>query len=1276
MSKIVIGSINCRGLADKLKRNDIFEYCKERYDISILVDTHSCKDDEKMWFNEWNYISKFSSWSSRSRGVAILFKNTFDFKIHDEYIDTNGNFIILDISVQDYRFNLVALYGPNEDKPEFFQTLNTKIHLYQNTSSILVGDWNVVQDYKNDTLNYRGENNPKSKQAVKDMMIDLDIIDIWRVQHPDLYRYSWRGPFKKQARLDYFCVSSDFEAFVVTSDIGISYRSDHSPVSIELKFINQVRGQGTWKFNNSLLKYPDFVDNVKQLIRDVTFEYEVDSNEDPEEIDKRFVIDYQLFWETVKMKIRGLAISCASFHKKRRDIEEQKLLKKLGNLNEQFLQDDSENIRNDIEQCERELKCHREEKIKGIMVRAKAKWQVEGERNSKFFCNLEKKHYTEKTISRVMTDDNQIIQDPKQILEEQKLFYEKLYKTSGSEFENIHKELFLDDTNPFISKPIQEEIDSCEGNITVEECLLVLKNMKNFKSPGLDGFTVEFYKFFWNDIKYPLVRCLNEGLLKERLSVSQRQGIITCLPKDGKVKHFLKNWRPITLLCVDYKLASACIANRLKPVLQNIISHTQKGFLKGRFMGECIRLIYDLLDKLEDDDIPGLLLLIDFEKAFDTVEWPFLQKTLDFYGFGPTLCRWIRAFYTDITSAVVNNGHMSKFFDLGRGVRQGDPLSPYLFILVLELLSSALKYDPLVSGVTIEGSEYLLSQYADDSTLILNEESTSLERALDIFGHFSVCAGLRVNLDKTEAIWVGSRKGCNINLLPDKQLAWNFTGKFKILGVLFDIMNNDMTKHNFTCKLEKVRNILNSWCGRDLTYIGRTIVIKTLAMPVLVQILTVLPNPPVPILKDIQNIFYKFLWENKPDKIKRNVIINEYEEGGLKFPCIEAFGKALKMTWLQKVLDPLNHSPWKTLLFNSIDKYGGDKILFMNKEGLEYVSRRLNPFWRDILQNFAEISQNQDLEGMGEWAEEQVLKQPIWLNKHITYNGNLFIRKEYCANNIFFVNDLVGHNSLLSYEEFKNKYHYVDTNFLEYYGITCALPPQWKRVITGLKLDEITNELISRLKKDKKPCKYFRKIFTDNISETPERVQLKWEFDLEENFDNWNYLHSLTFRVTKNTKLQNFQFRLVHRILGTNSFLYKCKIKETELCTFCNEAKETFLHLFYECFCTKNIWLGLIEFLNKCGYEIQNISAKEVIFDDVDILDQYNTVNHIILLAKYYIYRCRCTNTIPTIKGLLEYLKYYIRIEKISADYVSPSQKDRFIEKWVPVETALGEQQI
>ena len=127
------------------------------------------------------------------------------------------------------------------------------------------------------------------------------------------------------------------------------------------------------------------------------------------------------------------------------------------------------------------------------------------------------------------------------------------------------------------------------------------------------------------------MRGINEGYSIGKLSITQRQGIITCIPKGDKPRHFLKNWRSITLLNVIYKIASGCIANRLKSVLPKLISSDQTGFISGRYIGENTRLIYDIMDHVDKEYIPGLLLIVDFEKAFDSISWEFIADVLDFF---------------------------------------------------------------------------------------------------------------------------------------------------------------------------------------------------------------------------------------------------------------------------------------------------------------------------------------------------------------------------------------------------------------------------------------------------------------------------------------------------------------------------------------------------------------------------------------------------------------------------------------------------------------------
>ena len=180
--------------------------------------------------------------------------------------------------------------------------------------------------------------------------------------------------------------------------------------------------------------------------------------------------------------------------------------------------------------------------------------------------------------------------------------------------------------------------------MTEKECLEALKTMESGKSPGTDGLPAEFYKVFWKDVSPFLIRCLNKSHLKGKLALTQRRGIISLIPKKDKALQELKNWRPITLLNCDYKIASKAIASRLKAVLQNLIDNDQTGFLKGRSIAENICLINNVVSYTETKNIPGLLLFVDFEKAFDTIEWVFVEKTLQHFGFGSCL---INLFYLD-----------------------------------------------------------------------------------------------------------------------------------------------------------------------------------------------------------------------------------------------------------------------------------------------------------------------------------------------------------------------------------------------------------------------------------------------------------------------------------------------------------------------------------------------------------------------------------------------------------------------------------------------------
>ena len=165
-----------------------------------------------------------------------------------------------------------------------------------------------------------------------------------------------------------------------------------------------------------------------------------------------------------------------------------------------------------------------------------------------------------------------------------------------------------------------------------------------------------------------MIDCLNHGALQGELSISQRQGIISLIPKTDKDLLSLKNWCPISLLNTDYKIATKCIAKRLEKVLPLPIGSNQTGYIKGRFIGENIRLISDIIAQHENDQ--GMIFFLDFEKAFDSLEWDNLFRVLEEMNFGPSFRNWVHTFYHNISSCIVNNGHASEFIPLKKRVRQ------------------------------------------------------------------------------------------------------------------------------------------------------------------------------------------------------------------------------------------------------------------------------------------------------------------------------------------------------------------------------------------------------------------------------------------------------------------------------------------------------------------------------------------------------------------------------------------------------------------------------
>ena len=415
----------------------------------------------------------------------------------------------------------------------------------------------------------------------------------------------------------FFLVAKQIEQYVKKSEIYSSIAPDHKAIYISLSWTNLTpRGPGLWKFNNSLLNDEEYVNKIRETYAQTCIYYS-------DSVNKR------LFWEMFKMEIRAATISFSKKIAKSAYCREMEIRRQLDVL------DDI--ICNNFHSSERDLVLKEFDSLKTNFNQfmTRKEWQqfldqnVDGSKRANVPQNisltLRKNINGKKTITELRMEDETIIKNETRILDVIENYFNNLYMSADSTTQDDYNEYIQDLSLPRLS---DEQRDKMEGFLTNEECKKVLETFQNDKSPGEDGFTVEFYRFFFR-ASWTSFNCeVNE------LTISQRRGVITLIPKEDGSLLDLSNWRPITLLNVDCKIATKAIAKRLEASPPKLINHDQTGFIKGRYIGENIRFLIDAMEYTKAHNIPGILVSLDFRKAFDSLEWPFIMRTLDAFNFG------------------------------------------------------------------------------------------------------------------------------------------------------------------------------------------------------------------------------------------------------------------------------------------------------------------------------------------------------------------------------------------------------------------------------------------------------------------------------------------------------------------------------------------------------------------------------------------------------------------------------------------------------------------
>ena len=419
-----------------------------------------------------------------------------------------------------------------------------------------------------------------------------------------------------------------------------------------------------------------------------------------------------------------------------------------------------------------------------------------------------------------------------------------------------------------------------------------------------------------------------------------------------------------------------------------------------------------------------------------------------------------------------------------------------------------------------------------------------------------------------------------------------------------------MVNSNIDTKLREISSTFNLWKTRGLTLGGRICLTKVFGIPKLNLILQVL-SIPEECIKRIEQILYNFVWKGKTDKVKRKVLISNYDKGGLKMLDIRSIIKKFQLCWIQRYFQP-NESNWKNIFDEYLRPFGGLGLLVHCNYDLEEIKKETNSFltavletWKHFYCKFQKPSQNF-----------------IWNNQNVKIGNKTIYYSQFLQAGMWYISDLFNDTGEpIAFQIWENR-GVEKKHFFKWIGIISCL-----RSKEIHQLEKPTPTLSFQLKGKLKhlsqiASREFYEFLLSEISEPGPSNKTKMEQTLGPL--DWKEIFMLPRKVSTDPKLHELQFKINHNILATNSLLYRCKIKNSDICDICHLDKENIQHLFWDCLTSKNLFLKFHTWwikMTKLTDHYQQITKRTAIFGLWGYKPGIILYNHFLLLIKQYIWK-------------------------------------------------------
>ncbi|KAF1326586.1 putative Pollike protein, partial [Globisporangium splendens] len=921
----------------------------------------------------------------RSNGVLTVLRSDFpgfDTVVEMTRMTVPGRYLVVRVTVELAPVYIHNVYAPvdKQEKQAFFSSLPTE-EFEDGATHLVLGDLNTPLDPSLDCSTPDLRYDP-SRSCCLEWLARLGVVDAWRIHHDSARVFT--GPMPRKNRLDYILVSDAFcNSFYGDAKYFLPrHAGDHLAHSVSFKPGSQLHGRGYWKFPRYLLDYPLVVSAIQREAEDVLAQLRSASNPGKT-------------WEQWKSSIKA---------------QLQDLQKKLRAQDTQAVEDArvaldqaAARYRVSADDANRELYEEAMRDYKETVTRSSQYHQdtafdfqaANSEKSTKHFFRPLDTTLRRVSIEGVATPSGSVSTSPHEICL-------RFLEHWGSEMgdpnsptgrappsDNAVQRKLLDSVVRVLSELDREALDM---DVTALDLTEAIKHMKATSSPGMDGLTAGFYQVAPDVFGQCLELVFNDRLERGKLLASQRKSAVVLLHKKGS-RADPGNYRPIALVQVDVKVLSKALTYRLQSAIPKLIHPDQKGFVRGRSIHHHVRFLADLQDLVTSRDEEAYALFLDFQKAFDRVNWDYMFRLLERMGIGDGFTRWVKLLYTDPQAHMLINGDIQPALHPTRGVKQGDPLSALLFILTIEPLGNMLRSHEEY-GVCLNDDHTATSIFFADDSALLGSSIVNLQAQLGLVEEYCQGSGAKLNLSKSVLLALNRSHDCPS--MPGVQVLGR-SESVKYLGIPFS--QSTVDDRILESLDQRFYDGFKSWYRRARTLRGRLLVAQTMVLSRLWHY-TQHVSVPSAVVRRWQSMLNRFVLSRKHDRDATHVQLIPSEflylrraDGGLGVPCLDAQLKRQRLVLSMQFVAQARASSgrwWTTasteLLRSILPRYSGSHALDLltispQRHGEMIKWRHVSTWWKTTWTWWHRTRWEKTWRDLpSDDRVEYALHQPIWFH--------------------------------------------------------------------------------------------------------------------------------------------------------------------------------------------------------------------------------------------------------------------------------------------------------